>query len=158
MPKLSLLRSDLQLEEEGQWEKYKIPGCEVDMEFKIARLGNRLHTEEVQRLMQEYFDNNPTEAVPGQRIPDDVQEDLQAKAAAKFVLLDWRNVEDDDGEPMEYTHEAGYNLLMNKEFHDLQSWFTLVAGNKERYRRKADIDAAGNSVGSSSGTTNGDHT
>ena len=144
MPKLSLLRSDLEKEENGIWENYEIPGCEVKIECLIARIGNRKYNQYVQEQMQEYLEAHPALAAPGQRIPADAIADMQKKAVAKHVLLDWNNVDDDDGKPLPYTWEVGLATLENGEYHDFNNWLHIVAGSKESYRREADTDAVKN--------------
>jgi hypothetical protein len=159
MPKLSALRCDLKKEVEGVWCTYPVPGADTSIECLIARIGNKNYNQEVERLTQKWLDEHPSEnSDPGKRIPPDVMEDIYIQAVSMFVLLDWRNVLDDDDEDLAYTPEEGLKILRDEEFHDFQTWVFLQAGSRVRYRKISQDESVKNSSRSSSGPTSGEST
>jgi hypothetical protein len=113
MAKLSKIKRDTNLAEQGVWVRNVLD----DIGVKVAANNNKKYTDEIQRLMKPHarsYKNNPSF--------NDIFIDIQNKAMAKAVLLDWENIENEDGTKLEYSETAAYNQLKdpeNKEFRDL---------------------------------------
>ena len=104
-----------------------------------------------------WLDENPgSDNIPGSRVPPEEMHEIYLQATAKCVLLDWKNVDNDDGEPLKYTPEEGLKVLHDDEYHEFQTWLYLQAGSRVRYRKVAQEEAVKNSVRSSNGSTSGD--
>lgn len=133
MAKLSKIKRDTNLAEQGVWVNNVLD----DVCVKVAAMNNKKYTEEIQRLMkphQRSYRNNPSF--------NDIFLDLQNKAMAKAVLLDWKNVENEDGTPLLYSETAAYNLLKdpeNKEFRDL---VISLSEENEVFRKEVQEDLA----------------
>jgi len=128
--KLSTFLTDLNKETQGVW----ITPDETDENFKllIGRLGNEL-------IKAYVFKHGKKEAAALSRGQGDVKkiEELNTKAYAKFILLGWEGLLDDDGNEIVYSYEKAKELLQIGEFRDM---ILDYAGDIENYR-KADEEA-----------------
>lgn len=114
MAKLSKIKRDTSLSENGVWVNNVVD----DICVKVAANNNKKYLNEIQRLMKPYQRSYKS---MGDSF-NDIFTDIQNKAIAKAILLDWKNVEDDDGKQLVYSETEAYNLLKdpeNKEFRDL---------------------------------------
>ena len=127
MAKLSKIKRDANAAENGVWVNNVVD----DICVKVAAENNKRYTDEVQRLMkphQKSYKNNPSF--------NDIFTDIQNKAMAKAILLDWKNMQNDDETPLEYSEAAAYTLLKdpeNKEFRDL---IMSLAAENEVFRKE----------------------
>jgi uncharacterized protein YpuA (DUF1002 family) len=127
MAKLSKIKRDANAAENGVWVNCVID----DICVKVAAENNKRYTDEIQRLMkphQKSYKNNPSF--------NDIFTDIQNKAMAKAILLDWKNMQNDDGTTLEYSEAAAYTLLKdpeNKEFRDL---IMSLAAENEVFRKE----------------------
>jgi hypothetical protein len=134
--KLSQLRLDSDTEINGVWVDYA-----EGIQFKIARLGNPAFRRYMRKL------GKPLRAQMRHDVLDDeTLESLSKEAIAHTVLLDWRNVEDDRGQPLEYTPAIGQKVLEDSEYADIYNFVIAVANSTENYRRTKIEDEAGKSV------------
>ena len=62
---------------------------------------------------------------------------LQKMAAARFLLLDWENVEDDNGDAIDYTPEVGLDIFNDPAFDDF--WLFVISSATEAEQFKADV-------------------
>ena len=85
--KLNALRADLDKERNGTWVPYQ-----GGIRLKLARLGNPNYREASARIIDaRKVQLNTKELTEEQML------DVQKEAASQTVLLDWENVEDDNG-------------------------------------------------------------
>lgn len=153
--KLSRMKVDTAAEAAGVWKEFGAdlaePGESV-IRVLIARLGRP----EFKEWMQ-------AQAIPHRQVlnaggeeAERIMEDILKRAIAKFVVLDWENVEDDDGAPIPCTEENVYAIISDLACHDFYTWIQSVSGAAATYRAKQAEEDAGNSDASSGGTSNGD--
>lgn len=148
MAKLSSLRIDAGKDLEGVWTSYA-----VGIELKIARLGNPNYRAYMRKI------GRPHKAQLRHGLMDDDKlEMLSKEALAHTVLLDWRNVEDDNGTPIQYTPERGLELFEDPEYADLYSFVVDFANTAENYRNQEMQEAVKNSLSTCDGIGNGDET
>ena len=82
-----------------------------------------------------------------------VMRKANTKAMARAVVVDWCNIENEDGTPLPYSPEAAQTILEDKDYDRIQQFVLECATRAELYRSQAIEAAVGNSVGSSTGTS-----
>jgi len=130
---LSKTKINVKAENEGVW---------VDIDDKtsllIARYLNPKHREYVNKKMEPY---RRTQRM-GQLSPE-VENEIEVDALSKFVLLDWRHLED-GGKEVPYTTERAAEYLGDKSL----SWFLDIVMESSRdlsmYREEYIEDSADN--------------
>jgi len=138
MAKLSALRVDPELTEEGRWVDY-----ELGIRLRIARHNNSRYQAYFMKLMRD----NP-----------EVQEDTESfsnllkVAVGRTILRDWEGVEDDAGKKLKYTDEVGEKIITDPAYQDLYQFVLSESQATLAYRE----NAAGNSENSSTGTSSGE--
>ena len=141
--KFSKLVTDGDLEIEGVWLPF-----EEGFDVKLARLGNTKYNEMVRRILKPY-----TRKIRDEELDDSIAEMAEKKAMARYVLVDWRGLEDDDGEPIEYSKETALQLF--EESRDFYLEIRGMARKRGLFQQEADEEAEGNSPPSSSGGSSG---
>lgn len=101
--RISNLKTDAKKEVEGNWVDFG-----SGLMVKVARIDNIAFMGHLRKISRKY--------VAQSRTGDDTKtlellEKLRKKAMARFVLLDWSNMEDDDGKPIEYSPEKALELF-----------------------------------------------
>lgn len=134
MAKLSRVKIDAKRAVEGVWHTYA-EGIEV----RVARMFNPNYERVVAELMKPH-----AKEYRAGRLSNEQMEDVRVQAIARTVLLDWKNVEDDDGQPMPYTPERGLAVLRDPGYVDLLAFISAKAGDWESYRLSVQEDAKGN--------------
>lgn len=127
--------SDLDAEVEGVWVELG-DGAEV----RVARLNNARHNKVLDRLRRPYRNHR--------NIPDDVNEKIATQAMAEAILLDWKGIEDRDGNPISYSTEKAIELLSDPAMKNFRNRVAYIALEEESFR-KASLDAAAKNSGSS---------
>lgn len=103
--KLSSLKIDAAKLEKGDWVA-DIPGL-GDIELKVRGLGNADHRKRQTELVT---------ALPRHKRKDVAEMDsIDVRLLVETVLLDWRNVSDDAGEPVAFSAEAATSILSDPE-------------------------------------------
>jgi len=135
MAKLRDHASDLDLENQGVWVPWR-----AGIQLRIARAGRKAHNECVQRLGRAHRGLIRMDTPEARAKVTEVTH----RAAAESLLLDWKNVEDDDGNPLPYTAEVGYRYLSDEAFRDLYEFVTVTANDATVYLQDLREDALGN--------------
>ena len=84
-------------------------------------------------------------AEPGKSLTEieDINEKLMP-AFTKYILIDWKNVDDDNGNPIPYTSEKGMEILNSREFLDLSRWLDNETQTVSHFKKEADKAAEKN--------------
>ena len=133
MAKLSKIKRNVDAAENGVWVNQVID----DLCLKIAASNNKNYMSEVQRLMKPHlksYKNNPNF--------DTIFEDIQNKAIAQGILVDWKNMEDDAGKPLLYSKEGAYNVLKDPENKELRDLVIALSEEQEVFRKEYAEDLA----------------
>lgn len=151
MAKLSKAKTSVSKQNGGVWVTW-----EDGMQFKIARAGNPVAV----RLQDEYEANNRALREAGE--PEVPFSTFSAKLMSEAILLDWRNVEDDNGVPIKYTPKEGAKIFTEPEFTDLAVFLSNAAMNRQHFKEQGEARTEKNSVPLSSQTsksaeTSGEH-
>lgn len=134
MARISNFKQDLQREEEGQWFDW-----ELGIRVKIANVNNRKFQDYLRRLTKPYirkFRNQTAE--PG------LQLSLFKKAAAKFLVLDWENIDDDNDQPVPYSSDQCLQYFEDESLREFLGFVIDCANANELYRQQMDEESEGN--------------
>lgn len=134
MAKLSSIKTDTVKSENGVWVDY-----ESGIRLKIARIGNP--------AFQSFVSSRQKNKIRGIRsgsISSQEAEQITKEAVARHILLDWQNVEDEDGLPLRYSPEKSLEILSDPQLSDLYSFVLVTSNNSEIYRLEAQEEAKGN--------------
>ena len=134
MAKLGQFRSDTALEAEGVWVEYA-----AGIEFKIARLNNPAYRKCLRKLLRP-----EVRRARSKRLDDDRADELTLKAMARHVLVGWKNIENDDGVPIEYSPEKAFEILSAPEYHEIREFIEVTASDADLFASEDREDAEGN--------------
>jgi hypothetical protein len=137
--KLSSLATDLVKEDQGVWVTY--PG--TDVEFKIARFGNTLFETKRTQIMRAAKERLKADGLTGE-LPDDKMRELILPAVSECIILDWKNLDDDNGLPIVCSKEAVVRLFSRRELRDVYAWILNESQKRDNYRAEVVADAVGN--------------
>lgn len=143
MAKIGTMMSDSKKESDGVWLRYR----DTDVKMRIARIGNPRFEAEQRRLKREAREQHD-----GGELSERQARDIIAPAVAEFIVLDWENLENEDGSKIPYSREKCVELLRNPELHDLYDWIVASASNRDNYAKSVARAAAKNSDASSTGS------
>lgn len=118
-------QSDLDAQEKGVW--YEIGG---GASIRVARRGNPRH----QAAMRVQLEQHRSVVDTGQETPELLRE-IERKAAAKALLVDWKGLTK-GGEEFAYSVERATEVLLDPTMEDLWDVVDALSRNAERYRVK----------------------
>lgn len=125
-------RTSTKLEQEGVWETLPEYGNAAVL---VARWENKAHVAFLRAERKRLAAELRTED-----LPDDVEQDLQARAIARHILVNWRDVE----EQGDYTVEKSLDVLLDPEHHDLLDRIFRLSRDRDRYLKEREEDARKN--------------
>lgn len=140
MPKISSLKVD---------PKKEVEGVEVDFDgwiLIIARAGNPRYVEERDRILEPI-----KKGFRRGNLPVDVVLKAQKKAAAKFILVGWRNLQDEDGVDIPYSSEKALEFFNDPEMGNFYDDVFMFASTQENYRKENIKEQSKNSPRSTGG-------
>ena len=130
--KLSSIKKDVAAAEAGVW----INGVMGDLDVKIASAGNRKYLESLRNAMKPYQRNI-------KNVSDEIFLEIQNKCVAKHVLVDWRNLQDDNGVDIPYSYEKAAELLQDPENEEFRKTVINLSEETEVFRKGVIEDLAG---------------
>lgn len=123
--KLGSLKTDLAKVEQGMWID-NIPDM-GNLRLKVRPIGNP----DYRRVYGQLADSTPRDKKRGGLVVDfDSRQQIAGRALADTILLDWDNLEGDDGQALSYDVALAKKLLLDPEmvaFRDAVSWAATVA-------------------------------
>ena len=134
MVSIESVKTDLSKEIEGVWVEY-----EGGISLKIARLNNPVHKEVVEKLSAPHM-----KGFRAHTIPQETRDKISKKAVAETILLDWKNIDDADGNPIPYSREKALEFFENPELADFYDYVVIVSNQKENYRKQVLVDSEKN--------------
>lgn len=123
MPSLKNYRYDGNKEVDGVW--FETP---EGLKLKIARINNPLAAQMTRKLGVEN-----QRRLRRQNVGDLINE-LAKRVAAKYILLDWKDLEDDDGVAITYSHEKALEFFM--EYDEFYLEICEYAGRDDEFREE----------------------
>jgi hypothetical protein len=134
MAKLSQIKTDTDKAEKGVWQHYAL-----DIQLCIASINNTAYKRERSRVLKPYLRRIRS----GSMSSEDILEVLKP-AVARYLLLDWKNIDDENGQPITYSPEKALELFGDASLSDLYDFVLEVAGETELYRKELLEQAAKN--------------
>ena len=134
--KLSAIRADLDKELQGAWVPYA-----GDIVLKIARWNNERCQEAYRKLLE-----RRKVLLDAKELTDEQRIDVQKEAASQTILLDWKGVEDDDGQPIPYSSDTALEWFRDKELWRLWNFVFMQSFEEENFRKEQIQDAEKNSA------------
>lgn len=131
--KFSAMRTNREKEDNGVWA----PVAE-GLEVKVARVNNHAYQDYLRKLTREKLGT-----VRAGELGSKVAEDITALAVSKYILLDWKNLQDDAGADIPYSQAKAFELL--KESRDFLRIIINISSDAEIFRDQELKDAAKNS-------------
>ena len=110
--KLSKIENNLEKENEGVWLTY-----DGDIEVKIARFGNDRYQKIAEALYKPVKKQLQRGSLGSKRATE-----LASKAVAKGIIVDWRGIEDDDGNLIPFSEEKAIEFMLNPKLKDFKDW------------------------------------
>lgn len=141
MAKISEIMADMEKVEKGRWVNYA-----ADIKLLVAGINNSQYREARQRLLKPHQHSIRTGLLGAEQLMD-----MLKPTAAKYLLLDWTNLEDENGQAIPYSPEQALKFFKDKAFADLYSFVLEMAGESELFRKQEFEDSLKNSVNASDG-------
>ena len=120
--KLSEIRVDSTLVEGGEWIK-DIPDM-GELELRVRGIGNT----DYQQMQTKLYLATPRGERVGGRLSPKAAARIQAQCLAATVLLDWKGITDDAGEPVPFSKGEALKLLQNPDYVALRDGVVWAAG------------------------------
>lgn len=131
MAKISQFKST-SAEVEGVWVD-----AGAGLRLKIARAGNAAYEKILTRLTRPHI-----QRIRQNTFPDDEMKKLVWQAMGEAVLLDWENLDDEDGNPIPYSAEKATELITeHKDFRDMVAAY---AQDATLFKAQLEEEAKGN--------------
>lgn len=134
MPALSKFKGNPEAENKGVWVDFG-----EGISFLIAKMNNTAYMAEVRRLLRErrvQFRHD--------RVSDEDSEAITIKAAAKCILLGWKNILDDDGKEIPYSAAKAYEILSDPHYRKIYVFIIDAATEERTFAVQAAEDSLGN--------------
>lgn len=120
--KLSSIRKDVNKSVKGVW----VSEVYGDLDVKVAEANNKEYTAKIREILAPHRHKA--------KIPEKFVEDAINRATAEHILLDWRNLQDDEGNDIAYSKEKSLEIMTSPEWADLRDIITGIAQTQELYR------------------------
>lgn len=132
MAKLSAVKQSLTKQNQGVWITWE------GMRFRVGRIGNA----KAKALIAEESARNRERKERGE--PQRAWDDFWPECIAKAILLDWADVEREDGSVWPFSVEDALAVLKDPAFSDLRQAIELEAASRENFLEQADQAAEKN--------------
>jgi hypothetical protein len=132
--RLSSLKVDTAKSEEGVWFPFG-----EDFEVKVARIGNPKYQSYITKMSKPHV-----RSIRRQGIASEMLKKIQRQATAKFLLLDWRGLHDDNGEEIPYSEAKALEILSNPQYPEFYDIVLECAQDNEMFRSEDEADAEKN--------------
>jgi len=126
MAKLSAIAVDTQKVVGGVWVEHYL-----GYSFKIARMDNAEYIKYLKTLIEPHLKEMRAGSFDAEK-----RLDLTKQAAAKCILVGWKNVEDEAGKPIPYSPENALELFRKPELVDLYDFIINESTSAARYRQE----------------------
>jgi len=146
--RLDAFKSDVEAETRGVWVDYATgervcdPDAHDGLALKVARAGNVRYQEALVRHGATARRRHPAGGDEGNLV--DEGQRVARRLVAKFVLLDWRHLLDDDGNEIPYSLQKAQEILAAPEYHQFYEDVIEIARDRELFARTAEKEAMGN--------------
>lgn len=130
--RISKFRTDRRAEEDGVWVD-----AGEGLQLRIARWGNPRYQEAMRRLGSPLLPQIKTGTISEQ-----ASEEVLCKAMAETILLEWKNLQEEDGSEIKYSREKALELL--RDVRDFRALVVDLSQNVNLFRAEQARDIVGN--------------
>lgn len=134
MAKITEIMTDMEKVENGVWVDYA-----AGIKLCIASINSSQYKKYRSRLLKPYLRQVRSKAMTADEILD-----VLKPAAAKYLLIDWQNIEDEEGNTIQYSPDKALEFFTDPALSDLYGFVLETAGENEVYRQELVEDAEGN--------------
>lgn len=124
--KISKIKKDVAAVDAGVW----VNKCFDDLDVKVASIDSRKYTDALRVALKPY--QRTLKNMSNEQFAE-----IQNKIAAKYLLLDWRNLIGDDDQPIPYSPEKALELLNDPEMADFRELILNLSSESELFRKEA---------------------
>ena len=136
--KLHSIKADVEKMEDGVWERIT-----EDFEVRVGHQNTPAYTAFLHKHARGHgraFLKGTLDAKAIESITPLIKE-----ATARHLLLDWRGLQDDDGEEIPFSTKKAVELLTDPAYSSLFTMITEISQDETLFRAVQDEDDAGNS-------------
>lgn len=125
MANIEKIKTSVEKEVDGVWVDFA-----MGIQLKIARARNPKYQELLRKLI------DPVRV----EIRDDKLDikdfnDIILEVRAKTILLDWKNIEDENGNTIQYSPEKAIEFFKNPELKDFYKFVVTISENADQYKK-----------------------
>lgn len=133
--KLSDFATNKELEVNGVWH---------DLGDKtrvlVARAGNKKYTEALRSRMEKYQNR----LARRDKTMEPIAEKILTECMAKYILLGWENLEDENKKIIPYSVEKAIEILSDEKYKDFRDLIELLSNDMASYQEKKKEEIVGN--------------
>lgn len=134
MAKITAVMTDLEKVEKGVWVDYA-----AGIKLCVAGINNENYKKMKDKILKPYLRQIRAKSMTSQELLEVIK-----PAAAKHLLVDWDNIEDENGKPLEYSYEKALEFFNNPALSDMYNFVLETAGEVETYRQEDIEESLGN--------------
>ncbi len=131
MAKLSSLKQSKAKIDEGVWVEF-----EAGIRIRVTSINNKRYTECVEKLLKPHLRRIRSGIMTIQE-----RSQLIKPAVAKYLLLDWDGIEDDDGQVIKYSSAKAQEIFDNEEYVDFFNFVIESANEQQLFRDQSYAEA-----------------
>lgn len=135
MANIESIKTDLNKQANGVWVDFA-----EGIRLKIARAKNPKYIELLRDLVEP-----ERKAIREDKLDIDNLADIVLEVRAKTILLDWENIEDNDGNSIPYSSEKAMEFFKNPELNDFYVFVVAVSENADQFKKDLVKDSEKNS-------------
>lgn len=134
MASLNFIRTDPDRSESGIWVDF-----DQGIRLRIARLGNTKYESFLREKQAETLVTRGRRR--RQKLDLDQGSDILKEAVARFVLVDWQNIDDGDGKPIPYSWEKALEFFKDPSLDEFYKFVIDTSTTVDLYLREDVADA-----------------
>jgi len=128
--KLNRIRQDLDRAGKGVWCPYV-----EDVELLIGGSSQQEYANYIRRATKPYQN-----LIRRDQMPDDKAQEIMVRGAARYLLLGWKNLQDDNGEDIPYSEDKAHELLSDPRLRDLYRFVTDMSNENSLFAEDQEED------------------
>lgn len=125
MANINSIKTDLQKETDGVWMPYSL-----DIAVKVARARNSKYQEVLRARIDPL-----KKGIREESISMDELNELLLEVRAETILLDWKNIEDENDKAIPYSVEQAIKFFKDPELKDFYNFVVTISESSERYKK-----------------------
>ena len=125
MANIESIKTSVDKEVNGVWVDFA-----EGIQLKIARARNPKY----QELLRDFVEPKRVEIREDKMSIEDFN-DILLQVRAKTVLLDWKNIEDNDGSVILYSSKKALEFFRNPELKDFYTFVIAISENADQYKK-----------------------